>query len=154
MERTPTIGFVTATTVAAGSAILGVWLPWVRKRPVGHHGDQPIFTAEWVAGLKPGLQGSDPLVVLFVGAVVLLTAGFRYSPWQPDAVLIAAGGLLLWVFGNVLHHYWTVDRYAVEPGLYLVVSSGFLLVLLGVGGLLGRRGFLDGDSTDEDPQFG
>jgi hypothetical protein len=153
MERRPAIAFVTATTVAAGSAMLGVWLPWVRKRPVGHHGGQPYFTAEWVAGLKPGLQGSDPLVVLLVGAVVLLTVGSRYSPWHPDGVLVAAGALLIGVFGNVLHHYWTVDRYAVEPGLYLVIAGGFLLVLLGVGGLLGRRGFLDDGSTDEDPQF-
>lgn len=116
-----------------------MWLPRVRKRPAGYRDGRPIYTAEYVSGMETGLHGIDPFVVLLVVAVVGVAVLARYRPWRPDIALVGAGGPLLLLFGNAFYDYWSVERYAVEPGLYLLLVSGFLFVLIGTGALLKRR---------------
>ena len=139
MADKPTPVYITATVVATVLGAAGVWLPWVRKRPVGYRNGQPIYTMEYVSGLEAGLRGIDPFVILLVVAVVVVVALARYRNWRPDIALIGAGGLLLVVFGNIFHSYWSVERYAVESGLYLLLFSGLLYVLVGAGAILKRR---------------
>lgn len=135
----PTTAYVTATIVAAVIGVVGVWIPWVRKRPAGYRDGRPIYTAEYVSGLETGLRGIDPFVIVLVVAVVGVAVLARYRTWRPDIALISAGCLLLVVSGNTLRNYWSVERYAVEPGLYLLLASGLLFVLIGAGALLKRR---------------
>ena len=139
MADKPTPVYITATVVATVLGAAGVWLPWVRKRPVGYRNGQSIYTMEYVSGLEAGLRGVDPFVILLVVAVVVVVALARYRNWRPDIVLIGAGGLLLVVFGNIFHSYRSVERYAVESGLYLLLFSGLLYVLVGAGAILKRR---------------
>lgn len=139
MANTPSPAYLVATTVAAVLGIVGVWLPWVRKRPVGYRDGRQIYTAEYVSGMETGLRGIDPFVVLLVAAVVGVAVLSRYRAWRPDIALVGAGGVLLWVFGTIFRNYRSVERYAVEIGLYLLLASGFLFVLIGAGALLKRR---------------
>ncbi|WP_458207011.1 hypothetical protein [Haladaptatus sp. NG-SE-30] len=150
MRNEPSITYIGATIVAAMLAIAGVWLPWVRKRPVGYADGQPYYTSEFVSGLESGLRGIDPVVVLLVLGVVGVVVLARQRDWHPDVVLVAAGGLMVLVFGNIFRDYRTVERYAIEPGLYLLIASGFLLILLGAGAIFKRRftTFAEGDSVD------
>ena len=138
MTGEPTAKYVTATIVAAVGAVVGVWLPWVRKRPVGYSDGLPLYTLEIVPGLETGLRGMDLLVILLVMAVVAVVVLARYRGWRPDSVLIGAGGLILLVFANLFRTYSAVERYAVEPGLYLLIASGGLFVLIGTSSLLKR----------------
>ncbi|PSQ18533.1 hypothetical protein BRD02_00585 [Halobacteriales archaeon QS_8_69_73] len=89
--------------------------------------------------MEVGLRGIDPFVILLVVAVVVAVVLARYRNWRPDIALIGAGGLLLVVFGNIFHSYWSVERYAVEFGLYLLLFSGLLYVLVGAGAILKRH---------------
>ncbi len=139
MADRPTPTYVAATVVAAVLGAAGTWLPWVRKRPVGDVNGQQIYTAEYVPGLETGLRGFDPVVVSLLVAVVVVVALARYQHWRPDVALVGAGGLLLLAFGNVFHDYWSVERYAVDPGLYLLLASGLLFVLVGGGAIFERR---------------
>jgi hypothetical protein len=120
--------YITATIVAALLAVVGAWLPWVRKQPVG-------ITDEYIAGLDAGFSDIDLLVIILVVAVVL---GY-YRNWRPNGVLIGAGGLILVVFASVFQSYLAVERSVVEPGLYLLIASGFLFILIGVAAVLSRR---------------
>jgi len=99
----------------------------------------PYYTAEYVTGLEAGLRGIDSLVVLLVVVIVAVVVLARYRTWRADIVLIGAGGLILFVFGNIFHSYWSVERYAVEPGLYFLLISGLLFVLIGASTVLKRR---------------
>ena len=142
-----------ATIVAAALAVVGVWLPWVRKRPEGYRDGRAIYTAEYVSGMETGLRGLDLFVGLLVVAAVGVAVLARYRPWRPDLALVGAGGLVLWLSGTTFHDYWSVERYAVEPGLYLLLASGFLFVLVGAGGVLKRR-LGPGPDTGRDPRTG
>ncbi|WP_339103436.1 hypothetical protein [Haloterrigena salinisoli] len=139
MANAPSPAYLVATIVAAVSAVVGVWLPWVRKRPVGYRDGRPIYTTEYVSGMETGLRGIDPFVVLLVVAVVGVAALSRYRAWRPDIALVGAGGVVLWVFGAIFRNYRSVERYDVEIGLYLLLASGFLFVLIGAGAPLKRR---------------
>ena len=139
MADRPTPAYVTARIVAAVLGVAGVWLPWVRKRPVDTVNGQQMYPAEYVPGLETGLRGFDPVVVSLVVAVVVVVTLARYQHWRPDVALVSAGGLLRLGFGNVFHDYWSVERYAVELGLYLLLASGLLFVLVGAGAILERR---------------
>jgi hypothetical protein len=139
MGRDPTLAYVATTVVAAAMVVVGVWLPWVRKRPVGYFEGRPYYTGEWTTGLESGFGGTDVVAVLVVVAVVAITVLSRTSNWRPDVALVVAGGLLAWAAGTVLRDYWTTERYAVEPGLYVLVAGSLLLLVLGVGSVLGRR---------------
>ncbi|ELZ17298.1 hypothetical protein C477_13745 [Haloterrigena salina JCM 13891] len=103
--------------------------------------------------METGLRGIDPFIILLVVAVVGVAVLARYRPWRPDIALVGAGGLLLWVFGAVFRNYWTVEQYAVEVGLYLLLASGFLFVLVGAGGVLKRR-LVSGTDHGRDPRIG
>lgn len=139
MVDEPTPASLIATVVAAVMGAVGVWIPWVRKQPVGYADGQPYYTSEYVPGLETGLRGIDLLVILLVVAVVVVVLLARDRRFRPDSALIGAGGALLVVFGNVCYQYWSVERYAVEPGLYLLLASGLLFVLAGAGTIIKRR---------------
>ncbi|WP_309138855.1 hypothetical protein [Haloterrigena gelatinilytica] len=98
-----------------------------------------VYTTEYVSGMETGLRGIDPAVIVLVVAVVGVAVLARFRPWRPDIALVGAGGLLLWVFGDIFHSYWSVERYAVGSGLYLLLASGSLFVLVGAGGVLKCR---------------
>jgi len=153
METRPTLAHITATIVAAVLGVVGLYLPWVRKRPVGYADGQPYYTSEYVSGLEPGFRGIDPFIILLVVAVVGVVVLARHRTWRPDIALIGAGGLILFVFGNIFHNYWSVERYAVEPGLYLLLTSGLILVLVGAGIILKRRASTRTDES-HDPKVG
>lgn len=152
MANKPTTAYVAATICAAVGAAIGVWLPWVRKRPVGYTDGQPFYTSEYVSGLETGLRGIDPFVILLVVAVVGATVLARHRDWRPDLLLMGSGGLLLFVSGSLFRDYWSGERYAVEPGLYLLLASGFLLVLIGVSSILKQRVTLTVDDS-HDPRI-
>ncbi len=133
MGRPPSIKYTTATILTAILTIVGVWLPWVQKRPVGYTNGRPYYTSEWVLGLEAGFQGTDPFAVLLAVLVIVAVIAGRKLNRPPDGVLVVVGAVLVWWSGTTLQHYWQVDRYAIEPGLYLCILSGVLLVLLGVG---------------------
>lgn len=153
MGNGPTLAYITATIVAAVLGVVGVYLPGVRKRPVGYTNGQPYYTSEYVTGLEAGIRGIDPFVIFLVGAVVVVVVLARRRTRSGDIALVGAGGLLLFVFGNVFHDYWSVDRYAVGPGLYLLLASGLIFVLVGAGTVHKRR---VSTRTDEsrDPEVG
>ena len=63
----------------------------------------------------------------------------RYRSWRPESAVIGAGCLLIIEFGNFFDNYRSGERYVVEPGLYLLVISGLLFVLVGAGTVLKRH---------------
>ncbi|WP_229380138.1 hypothetical protein [Haloterrigena salifodinae] len=153
MANNPSPASLVATIVAAVLGVLGVWLPWVRKRPAGYRDGGAIYTTEYVSGMETGLRGIDPFVILLVVIVVGVAVLARYRTWRPDIALVGVGGLLLWVFGTIFRNYWTVEQYTVEIGLYLLLASGFLFVLVGAGGVLKRR-LESGTDHGHDPRIG
>ena len=132
MSSKQKFAYIAATIVAAVLAVVGAWLPWVRKQPVG-------ITDEYIAGLDAGFSDIDFLVIALVMTVVVAVVLGHYRNWRTDVVLIGAGGLILVVFGSVFQSYLAVERYVVEPGLYLLIASGCLFILIGVGAALNRR---------------
>ncbi|ELZ79899.1 hypothetical protein C454_11883 [Haloferax gibbonsii ATCC 33959] len=124
--------YIVATIMAAVLGVVGAWLPWVRKQPAG-------ITDEYMVGLDAGFSDIDLLVTILVVAVVVAVVLGHYRNWRPDGILIGAGGLILIVFGSVFQSYSAVERYVVEPGLYLLIVSGFLFILIGVVAVLSRR---------------
>jgi hypothetical protein len=138
MADEPTRSYVTATILAGALVVLGVYLPWVRKRPIGNSDGEPIYTTEAVLGQTTGFQGLDGLVVLIVVVAVAAVLVARGRRWRPDLPLVAAGVAILVLFGDRGWRYWSVDRYAIDPGLYLLFVGGALFVLVGARGLLGR----------------
>lgn len=149
MGRPPSIKYTTATILTAILTVVGVWLPWVQKLPAGYIDGQPYYTSEWVPGLEAGFQGTDPFAVLLAVLAIVAVIAARKLNRPPDGVLVVAGAVLVWWSGTTLQYYWQVDRYAIEPGLYLCVISGVLLILLGVDA--GFRRYLNTgrDSTEE-----
>ena len=133
MGRPPSTGYVVAVTLTAILAIVGVWLPWVRKRPVGYIDGQPYYTEGLLPGLHAGFRDVDPFVVLLAVLVIVAVVAARRWDWSPDGVIIVAGTVLMWWSGTMLGHYRADEHLAVEPGLYLSVLSGIVLVLLGAG---------------------
>ena len=133
MGRPPSIKYTTATILTAILTVVSVWLPWVQKLPAGYIDGQPYYTMEWVPGLEAGFQGTDPFAVLLAILVIVTVIAARKLKWPPDGVLVVVGTVLVWWSGTTLQSYSTVDRYAIEPGLYLCLVSGVLLILLGVG---------------------
>ena len=139
MEKQPTLAYITVTVIAAVLAVVGAYLPWVQKRPVRYIDGYPYYTAEYVLGLEPGIWGIDPFVIILVGVVVTVVVLARYRTWRPESAVIGAGGLLLIGCGNFFYQYRSGERYVVEPGLYLLVISGLLFVLVGAGTILKRH---------------
>ena len=72
MEKQPTLAYVTVTVIASVLAVVGVYLPWVQKRPVEYIVGYHEYTAEYVPGLEPGIGiwGIDPFIIILVGVVV------------------------------------------------------------------------------------
>lgn len=139
MTKAPPLTYIRVTLVAVVLAVVGLWLPWVRKLPVRSADGQAIYTSEDVAGLEPGIHGFDNILAVIIVAVLAVVVLARRRDRHPDLVLILVGGSMLWLFGSVLREYWRVDRYVVESGLYFLVASGLLFVLLGAGTLIKRR---------------
>ncbi|WP_336327352.1 hypothetical protein [Halovenus sp. HT40] len=139
MNARPGPAYVAATVVAAVLAIVGAYLPWVKKHPDGYRNGQAYYTSEYLPAAEAGFQGLDVVVVALGVAVIGVVAGARYRGWLPDVVLLGSGVVLLLLSGDRLKRFRPVERYTVEPGLYLVLVSGLLLVLVGAGALLRRR---------------
>jgi len=91
------------------------------------------------SALTPAFWGIDPFVIILVGVVVTVVVLAGYRTWRSDSALIDAGGLLLVGFGNIFHTYRSIKQYVVEPGLYLLLISGLLFVLVGAGTVLKRH---------------
>lgn len=139
MADGPSLGYVVATITAAVLGVVGAWLPWVRKRPVGYTQGEPYYTAEYVSGLDAGLAGGDFLLVFVAVAVVGVVLWARHGNRRPDLVLVAAGGLVLVRYWRLFREYRGVDRYALRIGLYLVLVGGLLFLLVGGGSMLARH---------------
>ena len=141
MEKQPTLAYVTVTVIASVLAVVGVYLPWVQKRPVEYIVGYHEYTAEYVPGLEPGIGiwGIDPFIIILVGVGVTVVVLARYRSWRPESAVIGAGCLLIIEFGNFFDNYRSGERYVVEPGLYLLVISGLLFVLVGAGTVLKRH---------------
>lgn len=154
MGRPPSTGYSLAVVVTALLGIAGLWLPWVRKRPVGYIDGQPYYTSELIPGLHAGFQALDGFVVLLTLLATVAVVTARIGDWSPRGVIIAAGAALLWWSGTRLLYYGGSESYAVEPGLYLSVMSGIVLVLLGAG--TGIRHYLNTRQlpTNENPPPG
>jgi hypothetical protein len=139
MKQTQSHRYVAATVVAGGLAIIGMWLPWVQKLPVGTiKGGGAAYTMEGVPELEAGFESFDLFVlvpILFM-VVVGAVAVSRGRSWWTDTVLAVMGSALLWVAGNSYIGYYTTERYAAQPGVYLVLAAGLLLILIGAGGFL------------------
>jgi hypothetical protein len=78
-------------------------------------------------------------VIILIVVVVTVVVLARCRTWRPDSALIGAGGLLLIGLGNIFHNYRSAEQYVVEPGLYLLLISGLLFVLVGAGTVLNRH---------------
>lgn len=128
-----------ATIVAAVLAVAGTWFPWVRKRPVSYTDGQPYYTSEYVWGSEPGISGLDPALISLVVAVVTIFILTPRRTWQLNIVLVSTGGLLLYVSGNLFYHYWSGERYAVEPGLYFLLVGGLLFGFVGASAIFKRH---------------
>ncbi|WP_210408935.1 hypothetical protein [Halorhabdus rudnickae] len=139
MGKRPTPAYITGTIFAAVLSVVGVYLPWVQKQPVGYTDGQPYYTAEFVAGLEAGFDGGDPFIILLVVAVVVVVILARYRTWSPDIALIGVGAVTFLLFGNTFLDYWSVERYAVQPGLFLLVISGLIFIFVGAGAILKRE---------------
>ncbi|EMA56388.1 hypothetical protein [Halococcus thailandensis] len=139
MNKNPSHQYVAATVIAVGLAIIGMMLPWVQKLPVRNiEGGGEAYTMEWIPGLEAGFETFD----LFVLVPILFTllaggvAASRGRSWWTDGILSIMGGVILWVAGNSYIGYYTTERYAAQPGVYLVLAAGLLLILIGAGGFL------------------
>jgi len=118
--------------LAATLTVAGTWLPWVSKRPVRYVDGVPYTTDEYVLGMETGLHGMDFVVVLLAVGALGATALSRNRRVNSHWVALVAGTLLLWSHGRTLLEFRAVERYAVEPGLYLAVAGGLLFVLVGL----------------------
>jgi len=128
MSREPSLSYVGAAFTASILAVVGVWLPWVRKIP----GPDGAVTMEYVPGLWTGIEsaGYDKLILLLIAVVMSITLLARYRQWRPDPALIAVGGFILFIAGGALDSY--LGGYYIQPGLFILFLSGLLLTLLGV----------------------
>lgn len=153
MSRAPSLWDTSITVVAGALAVVGMWLPWVRKLPTGYANGEPMYTLEPVPQSETGFQHLDPVIVLLVGLVV--AGAILLSHWdrRPGSLLVTAGGLMLFGSGFFLQYYVRIDRYAVEPGVYLVIVSGLLFVLLGAAPVLKRR-VLSPEGNGGNPRIG
>lgn len=130
MDRAPSLIHVFGTLVSAVLVIIGSWLPWVRKIPAGYVEGQPYYTDEWVRGLEPGFQALDYILVLLVFTAVAAPVLARYQGLSTSGIVISSGTLILLIAGGHLTNY--LGRYIIEPGLYLVLLSGIILVIIGL----------------------
>lgn len=153
MGRPPSIGYRLAVVVAAVLGMVGLWLPWVRKRPVGYIDGQPYYTSELIPGLNAGFQALEGLIVLFAILAIVAVVTTPMVDWSPRGVIIAAGAAMLWWSGTRLLYYGGSESYAVEPGLYLSVLSGIVLVILSAGTGI-RRLNTSQPPTNENPPPG
>lgn len=120
-------------------AIVGAWLPWVRKTPVGTMNGEPYYTSEWVFGLQKGFHQLDVIILLPALAGVGIAVLSLYRDWPQEVLLIAALPILI-MAGERYLFYTSSSRYIVAPGLYLCLGSGVLLLFLGLNSLR-HRGF-------------
>ncbi|MHB9288919.1 hypothetical protein ACKVMT_17970 [Halobacteriales archaeon Cl-PHB] len=128
-----------AMALAVVLAVLGVWLPWVSKRPTGYFEGTPSYTSEGVPGLETGISGADFILIwLAVGAVLLVLAG-RIEALRLDGILVLVGVVVLWTAGNRYLDYSTAYRYVVEPGLYILLASGLFFLAAGLGMVVQHR---------------
>jgi hypothetical protein len=129
---------VAGTFAGAALVVLGCWLPWVRKRPVGYSDAGPVYTREWIAGLEAGFGSLDYILAAIVLVAVCAVVVARNRGVLVSGLLTLTGVAVALVGADVFLGYRSVDRYAVEPGLSLVLAGGAILVAIGVGGLGGR----------------
>ena len=125
-------GILVAVLVTLG----GIVLPWVRKRPAGYTDGEPFYTDEWVWGLSPGVETLDLLLIAPAVSIVLVLVLLQNRALVRDAWVLVASVPILWYVGRAYSKYQRGSTYAVEPGLYLLLLGGGLLVLLGASGLV------------------
>ncbi len=111
-----------------------------------------MSTSELVQGLRPGIHGLDGFVI--VGAIVaaLGTLLARWYDVSPAPFLVAASVPILWAAGTMLAEYRSVARYEPELGVYLTLTGGLALLVLGAArgvevAVRRRRGEHAGPST-------
>lgn len=123
--------YIFATIIAAVLGGVGVSLPFIQND-----------TWAYMEHAHAGLQGWDPVaLVVFVGLVVLVVVA-RSRSWRPDGVLLVTGAGLLFIYGLFFNRYRDIDV-VIQPGMYLVLASAVLFVLIGAGGFLNNRVQLD-----------
>ncbi|GGL53152.1 hypothetical protein [Halocalculus aciditolerans] len=132
MRRVSRDNYVRATALLAALATVGLWLPWVTKLPAGYTQGQPYYTMEWVAGLDAGFQAIDVPALIILVLLVVVVAILRSGQWSAALPLLAVGALSTWLTGNQLLGYRGVERYAAQPGLYLLVAASLGLFIVGV----------------------
>lgn len=122
--------------VAVLMILIGTAFPWVRKLPAGYTEGEPYYTDELVWGLNPGFEVADFLIVVPALSAIVVLITVRNRDWVVDVWLLATAIPVLWLVGQVYNNYQTGAKYAVEPGLYLVIAGGVLFVLLGASDLI------------------
>jgi len=132
MPDPPSRRYVAATVGAAVAAVVGAWLPWIHKRGRMMDGEL-VVTGEGVYGEAAGIGVLDWVVVLAAVVVVGAVLVGRIRDWRPDPVLIVAPLPILALAGLYLWYYSRVDRYIADPGIYLTLAGGILLVVIGIG---------------------
>lgn len=130
MDRVPSPVYIFGPLLSAVLVTIGSWLPWIRKIPVGFDEGQPYYTDEWIWGLEPGFQTLDYILILLGLIAVAAPLIARYRGWSASGIVIGSGLLILTIAGGQLTSY--LGQYIIEPGFYLVVVSGVLLVLIGL----------------------
>jgi hypothetical protein len=92
-----------------------------------------VVTGEGVYGDTAGIGVLDWVVVLAAVVVVGAVLVGRVRDWRPDPVLIVVPLPIVALAGLYLWHYSRVDRYVADPGIYLTLAGGILLVVIGIG---------------------
>ncbi|KAA9396677.1 hypothetical protein Har1130_18815 [Haloarcula sp. CBA1130] len=122
--------------VAVFVIFVGTLLPWVRKLPAGYTDGEPYYTDELVWGLNPGFELLDALILAPALTAILALILVEKREWITDLWLLTAATPTLWLGGQRYLRYQVGATYAIEPGLYLVLVGGLLLITLGVGDLV------------------
>ncbi|WP_267643073.1 hypothetical protein [Haloarchaeobius amylolyticus] len=136
MRKSPSTSYLAATALAGVLAVASAWLPWVRKLPVGYTDGQPYYTSEFVAGMETGFRGTDMAILGPVAVALVVVVISRVRRWRPDVVVALAGAFVTLVGWTRFQTFAGVDRYAPEPGVYLALATGLLLLLTGGGAYL------------------
>lgn len=126
--------YLAGTLLAASGTVVGPWLPFFHKLPVDYVDGQPLYTDESTWGLDAWFRGIDLLLVALALVAVASVLAARRWRWPANAVLVAVGGFILFATGQKFADIYRTDRYAAEPGIYLVIVGSLLFVVLGLAG--------------------
>lgn len=94
-------------------------------------------------GRRAGYHTGDGFVLLsmLLAALAALVVEKRKLP-RDGLVFLPGAVVSLWV-GTALYGDWTIERYLLRPGIFLVVGSGVLVCVLSASAVLKRSGAIE-----------